>query len=68
MSEPMRPDPPLHEPVESGPDDEDDFRYCGTCGHDLRSLFMCPEAPTADCGCPLYLTRNDEHTPGCADE
>lgn len=57
----------LHAPVNAGPDDEDDFRYCGDCGTDLYSLSVCPEAPLDACGCPLYMTRTGDHFPGsCA--
>ena len=27
------------------------------------SLFMCPDAPTGRCGCPLYMIRDAEHLP-----
>lgn len=52
----------LHAPVYSRDRDGDDVRVCGTCGVDLRNLFMCPDAPTAECGCPLYLGAG-EHEP-----
>jgi hypothetical protein len=57
----------LHQPVNAGPDDEDDFRRCGDCATDLMSITVCPNAPLARCGCPLYaLQDGDSHaTWGC---
>lgn len=51
----------LHRPLTAGPDDEDDWRVCATCGADLMSLFMCDLAPTEVCGCPTYAVRDGEH-------
>jgi hypothetical protein len=58
----------LHEPVNAGPFDADDYRVCGTCGTDLYSLVACPDAPVAECGCPLYVTNTGDHLGGCVDE
>lgn len=55
----------LHEPVNAPFDSDDDWRECGTCGTDLYSLFMCPDAPMAECGCPVYAVRDGEHPSGC---
>lgn len=53
----------LHRSISAGPDDEGDWRRCETCGTDTIALFMCPNAPTGRCGCPLYMIRDGEHQP-----
>ena len=50
----------LHRPTHDGTGG----RFCTDCGEDLRVLFMCPRAPVAACGCPLYLTQQNEHVDG----